>query len=90
MVSQTNNAMQRRTFLKGAGVALLLPRLESLGQVTDAESPRRLLTIVNHLSFYQPELIPEAVGAFDQPPPLLAELSDHFEHLKVYLSLIHI
>ena len=66
---------------------MLLPRLESLGQVAEAESPRRLLTIVNHLSFYQPELIPEAAGAFDQPPPLLAELSDHFEHLKVYSGL---
>ena len=83
----SSDIMKRRTFLTGAGVALLLPRLESLGQVTDAESPRRLLTIVNHLSFYQPELIPEAVGAFDQPPPLLAELSDHFEHLKVYSGL---
>ena len=79
-----SNIMKRRTFLTGAGVALLLPRLESLGQVTDAQSPRRLLTIVNHLSFYQPELIPQQDGAFDQPPPLLAELSDHFEHLKVY------
>ena len=68
-------------------MALLLPRLESLGQVNAADSPRRLLTIVNHLSFYQPELIPEAAGAFDQPPPLLAELSDHFEHLKVYSGL---
>ena len=68
-------------------MALLLPRLESLGQVSLAESPRRLLTIVNHLSFYQPELIPEAAGAFDQPPPLLAELSDHFEHLKLYSGL---
>jgi len=79
--------MQRRTFLKGAGVALLLPRLESLGQVAGAESPRRLLTIVNHLSFYQPELIPQTDGAFENPPPLLAELSDHFEHLKLYSGL---
>ena len=79
--------MKRRTFLTGTGVALLLPRLESLGQVTDAESPRRLLTIVNHLSFYQPELIPQQDGAFNQPPPLLAELSDHLEHLKVYSGL---
>ncbi len=87
MVSQNNNAMQRRTFLKGAGVALLLPRLESLGQVTDAESPRRLLTIVNHLSFYQPELIPKTDGLFEKPPPLLANLSDHFKHLKIYSGL---
>ncbi len=79
--------MKRRAFLKGAGVALLLPRMESLGQVVDADSPRRLLTIVNHLSFYQPELIPQKDGAFENPPPLLAELSDHFDHLKVFSGL---
>ncbi len=78
--------IQRRTFLKGAGVALLLPRLESLGQVKE-KSPRRLLTIVNHLSFYQPELIPKTDGAFEKPPPLLAELSDHFKQLKVFSGL---
>ena len=79
--------MQRRTFLKGAGVALLLPRLESLGQVHLAKSPRRLLTIVNHLSFYQPALIPKTDGAFGKPPPLLAELSDHFKQLKIFSGL---
>ena len=79
--------MNRRTFLKGAGVALLLPRMESLGQVSEADSPRRLLTIVNHLSFYQPELIPQTDGAFEKAPPLLDELSDHFDHLKVFSGL---
>ncbi|SVE57797.1 uncharacterized protein METZ01_LOCUS510651, partial [marine metagenome] len=84
----TSGIMKRRTFLKGAGVALLLPRMESLGQVAEADSPRRLLTIVNHLSFYQPELIPQTDGAFEKaPPPLLAELSDHFDHLKVFSGM---
>ncbi len=83
----TSGIMKRRTFLKGAGVALLLPRMESLGQVAEADSPRRLLTIVNHLSFYQPELIPKTDGVFDKPPPLLANLSDHFKHLKIYSGL---
>ena len=78
--------MQRRTFLKGAGVALLLPRFESFGQVEEV-SPRRMLTIVNHLSFYQPELIPQTDGAFGKTPPLLDELSDHFDHLKVLSGL---
>jgi len=78
--------MARRTFLKGAGVALLLPRLESLGQVEE-QSPRRLLTIVNHLSFYQPGLTPKTDGAIQEPPPLLANLSDHFEHLKMYSGM---
>ena len=79
--------MKRRTFLTGAGVALLLPRMESLGQISQADSPRRLLTIVNHLSFYQPELIPQADGAFEQPPPLLDELCDHLDHLKIFSGL---
>jgi len=83
----SNGNMKRRTFLKGAGVALLLPRLESLGQVEEAKSPRRLLTIVNHLSFYQPELIPKTDGTFKNPPPLLDELSDHFKQLKVFSGL---
>ena len=83
----TRQTMQRRTFLKGAGVALLLPRLESLGQVEEAKSPRRLLTIVNHLSFYQPELIPQNDGGFVKPPPLLNQLSDHFDHLKIFSGL---
>ena len=78
--------MPRRTFLKGAGIALLLPRLESFGQVEE-QSPRRLLTIVNHLSFYQPKLIPKTDGAIEEPPPLLANLSDHFEHLKMYSGM---
>ena len=68
-------------------MALLLPRLESLGQVDEAKSPRRLLTIVNHLSFYQPELIPTTDGAFEKSPTLLAELTDHFKHLKVVSGL---
>ena len=74
--------MPRRTFLKGAGVALLLPRLESLGQVEE-QSPRRLLTIVNHLSFYQPALIPKTDGAFKEPPPLLAEVPAGAWHVRL-------
>lgn len=79
--------MKRRTFLNGAGVALLLPRMESLGQISQADSPRRLLTIVNHLSFYQPELIPQSDGALEQPPALLGELCEHFDHLKIFSGL---
>lgn len=79
--------MKRRTFLTGAGVALLLPRMESLGQVSEANSPRRLFTIVNHLSFYQPELIPQKDGAFETTPSLLEEFSDHLQHLKMFSGL---
>ena len=79
--------MKRRTFLKGTGVSLLLPQMESLGQIAQVDSPRRLLTIVNHLSFYQPKLIPKKEGVFDKAPPLLAELSDQFKHMMVFSGL---
>ena len=68
-------------------MALLLPRFESLGQVTGMESPRRLLTIVNHLSFYQPAMTPKADGAFNNPPALLQELADHLGQVKFYSGL---
>ena len=61
--------------------------MESLGQIAQVDSPRRLLTIVNHLSFYQPKLIPKKEGVFDKAPPLLAELSDQFKHMKVFSGL---
>lgn len=80
--------MQRRTFLRSAGVALVLPQLESFGQVAEtAASPKRLFTIVNHLGFYQPALIPQANGAFAEPPELLKNFSEHFDQLKVFSGL---
>ena len=79
--------MKRRTFLKATGVSLLLPQMESFGQVVENDSIRRLLTIVNHLSFYQPELIPQKEGLFGKAPPLLTELSDQFNHMKVFSGL---
>ena len=66
---------------------MLLPQMESLGQIAQVDSPRRLLTIVNHLSFYQPKLIPQKEGLFDKAPPLLVELSDQFNHMKVFSGL---
>ena len=79
--------LKRRTFLSGMGVSLLLPRMESLGQVDDAVPVRRLLTIVNHLSFYQPELIPSADGVFHETPSLLNDFSNHLDNLKIFSGL---
>ena len=79
--------MKRRTFLAGSGISIMLPRMESLGQVVETNSNRRLLTIVNHLSFYQPKLIPKQEGGFSQTPTLLNELSEHLEDLKIFSGL---
>ena len=73
--------MDRRTFIKVSGLSLLLPPLESFGQVAD-EPVKRLLTIVNHLGFYQPALLPS-----DGDPVLLENLAAHRDNLKIFSGL---
>ncbi|MCM8527301.1 MAG: DUF1552 domain-containing protein, partial [Lentisphaeraceae bacterium] len=75
--------MDRRTILKAAGISLLLPGLESFGELKD-KKVKRLFTVVNHLSFYQPELIPKEEGAFGEVPSLLKNCKEHFGQLKVF------
>lgn len=73
--------MDRRTFIGASGLSLLLPPLESLGQVA-AKPVKRLFTIVNHLSFYQPALLPSLGKA-----QLLNNLAAHRENLKLFSGL---
>jgi hypothetical protein len=79
--------MRRRTFIRAAGLTLLLPQLESFGQ-EPVGSVKRLFTIVNHLGFYQPALLPKQ-GESDQntAPELLNNLAAHHEHLKLFSGL---
>ena len=81
--------LKRRTFLTGAGVALLLPRLESLGQFTDAESPRRLVCIGNHLGFYPGNFFPRRAGKDYIPTSTLEPLAGHRNDLTVFSNLDH-
>jgi|JI6StandDraft_1071083.scaffolds.fasta_scaffold61176_2 hypothetical protein len=79
--------MRRRTFIRAAGLTLLLPQLESFGQ-EPVGSVKRLFTIVNHLGFYQPALLPKQ-GESDPntAPELLNNLAAHHEHLKLFSGL---
>ncbi|MCA9195220.1 MAG: DUF1552 domain-containing protein [Planctomycetales bacterium] len=73
--------MHRRNLIRTAGLALVLPPLEGLGQFVDAPA-KRLLTIVNHLSFYQPALLPSHGN-----PILLDNLTQHRENLRLFSGL---
>ncbi|MDG1895224.1 MAG: DUF1552 domain-containing protein [Fuerstiella sp.] len=70
--------MNRRTFIKTAGLSFLLPQLESLGQ-TPSRPVKRLFTVVNHLGFYQPALLPDQAD-----PVLLKNLDAHQDSLKIF------
>ena len=73
--------MERRTFIAASGLSLLLPPLESLGEIP-SRPVKRLFTIVNHLSFYQPALLP-SLGDGE----LLNNLQDHRDNLKLFSGL---
>lgn len=63
-------------------MSLLLPQLESFGEIKGTQT-KRLLTIVNHLSFHQPELVP----GFDKKvkkPSLLNSLKENKNNLKLF------
>ena len=60
--------MHRRTFIRAAGLTLLLPQLESFGQEPTGRV-KRLFTIVNHLGFYQPALLPKQQLPAQEPVP---------------------
>ncbi len=70
----------RRTFLRGAGVAMALPALDCMHPVAAAEAkeptPRRMVAINFELSFHPPNLIPEKAGRDYKPTRYLNLLKD--------------
>lgn len=69
------NHLNRRKFLRGAGVALALPALETFAD-PGAPPPMRMVAICFELSFHPPNLVPEQPGAGYELPPYLQPLSD--------------
>ena len=83
----------RRRFLRGAGVALCLPWLESLGGVVHAaeagKEPRRLLLVCLPLGIYRDSLIPKQAGAGYESPEYLAPLADLRDRFTIVSGLEH-
>ncbi|QDU25044.1 hypothetical protein ETAA8_01050 [Anatilimnocola aggregata] len=83
----------RRSFLRGAGVALGLPWLESLGGIAHAaaagKEPRRLLLICLPLGIYRDSLIPKQSGAGYELPEYLAPLADLRDRFTIVSGLEH-
>ncbi len=83
----------RRSFLRGAGVALCLPWLESLGGIAHAaeagKEPRRLLLICLPLGIYRDSLIPKQSGTGYELPEYLAPLADLRDRFTIVSGLEH-
>ena len=86
-----NRPLGRRTFLKGSGVLLSLPLLETMGSAAavTAIAPRRMVNICNTLGLYTQSWLPEQKGANYETTEYLALLEEHRQHYTVLSGLSH-
>ncbi len=92
-----NTQLHRRQFLKGAGVAIALPLLDSLSplalasnQEQDRKKPvKRIVVLSNNYGVYQKAFFPNEGGKNFALPPTLMSLKNHRKDFTVYSNLDH-
>lgn len=96
----TRRAMSRRRFLKGAGIALSLPFLESMippfaraampaDPLTPGATPRRMLGICNNLGLLPELFFPKGSGRDYQASPYLQLLQEHRNDFSIFSGVSH-
>ncbi|MBL9200466.1 MAG: DUF1552 domain-containing protein [Opitutaceae bacterium] len=103
MTSQSR-FINRRHFLRAAGITIALPLFESLngrvfaanaavgtqaGAAIGAKRPRRLVAVGNMLGFYQPAFFPTRTGRDYDLPTLLQPIAPVRDELTVFSGLDH-
>ena len=87
---KTNSGqMNRRTFLRGAGVTLALPLLEAMRAATPAAAPMRLVCLANPLGMLPEGFFPKAAGAGYAMPGTLQPLAAHRADFTIFSNLDH-
>jgi hypothetical protein len=88
--------LERRTFLKGAGVAIALPMLEAMSPVGRAASQtakpiKRFVCLSNNYGIYKKTFFPssEQAGASYDMPETLKPLERHRKDFTVFSNLDH-
>lgn len=79
--------MNRRLFLRAAGVSLALPALEI--SAAAAGSPKRLVCVANPFGMLPDGFFPAKPGKLDKLPYLLKPLAEHRDALTVFSNLDH-
>jgi hypothetical protein len=96
----TGRAISRRQILRGAGIAMSLPLLDSMvpafaraaagGSPTGpAARPRRLFAVCNNLGLLSDQFFPKGTGRDYTLSPYLEELKDHRDDLTVFSGVSH-
>lgn len=85
--------LSRRTFLRGAGVALSLPLLEAMrplrGAETTSSTRRRMVVVDVGFGFYAPNLFPKQAGRDYEMTPYLEALQDFRDEFTVISGTSH-
>ncbi|TWT54930.1 hypothetical protein Pla22_25840 [Rubripirellula amarantea] len=92
-----NNALPRRTFLRGLGVGLSLPLLDAMrpavlsaAERSAAETvPRRMLGVCNNLGLLPEKFFPTDSGANYTLSPYLKNLEKHRDDFSVFSGVWH-
>jgi len=92
-----NTQISRRFFLRGSGVALVLPFLDSMvptrGLGADATGkggvPRRMVCICTNYGLYGPSLLPENTGRDYTLSPYLEILKEHRNDFTLFSGISH-
>ncbi len=96
----TQKNISRRSFLRGAGIALSLPLLEAMAPVfvrgasalsatAPGAKPRRMLAICNNLGLLPDQFFPKQAGRDYAPSPYLEILKEHRNDLTVFSGVSH-
>ncbi len=85
--------LDRRTFLKAAGVSLALPLLESMSptiaSAATAAPPKRMVAICNTLSLHPPSFWPEETGSDYELTEYLEIVKEHRKNFTLINGLAH-
>jgi hypothetical protein len=83
--------LSRRTFLRGAGVAMALPWLEAMtpAQGTTPVAPRRLVAIETNMGILPQFFFPDRAGRDFELTPYLQKLKAVRDHLTVFSGVSH-
>lgn len=88
------HSVSRRTILRGAGVAIALPLLESMASrkacgAESVEPPRRMICINTSLGLHTPNLFPAESGREYTLTPYLEVIREFRDDLTVFSGLAH-
>ena len=89
MMSPASAARSRRHFLKGAGISIALPFLESLDAAPAGAQPKRMVFVSTGLGMNPRTFFPKETGADFAPSPVLEPMMEHRGEFTLFSHIDH-